>query len=183
VETFTEPKKLTDFRGFQKQRREHLARLKLDTIEVPIVEIIRGFAKLPYCFTLQSCYGHFVHGSQEDAQNTEPLPAMDGTALVEYRIAYIALCIENNALGRALLADLRDIQSIDPEYVQFGSAGWFWERQPNTYALQVEPRRHMDKDRVVVGYEEAVHIESVRGRFFAHLERLLRVRLPRDGIS
>ncbi len=41
--------------------------------------------------------------------------------------------------------DLRQIPAIDPEYIQFGCAEWFWEAQVNSYALQVEPMRHMTK--------------------------------------
>lgn len=31
------------------------------------------------------------------------------------------------------------ITAIEPDYLQFGSADWFWERWLNSYALQVEP--------------------------------------------
>ena len=183
METFTDPKQLTELPRFQEQRRKHLARLKLGTIDAPIREVVRDFARLPYCFTLQSCYGHFLHRSEADPHNTEPIPALDSTALVEYRIAYIALCIENSSSGRALFDDLRDVQSIDPEYVQFGSGEWFWERQPNSYALQVEPRRHMKRDKVIIGYEESLHIEKLRERFFAQLGCLVQGRLPSSRIG
>jgi len=45
--------------------------------------------ELPYCFTLQSCFGHFVFCGQNDQQNLEPLPVNDPIVKVEYRIAYI----------------------------------------------------------------------------------------------
>lgn len=38
---------------------------------------------------------------------------------MEYRIAYIAFCIENNLLGRELLESLKEITVIDPENIQF----------------------------------------------------------------
>ena len=71
-----------------------------DMIDMPIINLINGFNKLPYCFTLQSCYGHFVYNGQKDSHNLEPLPVKDTIAKVEYRIAYIAFCIENSRLGR-----------------------------------------------------------------------------------
>ena len=92
---------------------------------------------------------------------------------VEYKIAYIALCIENSKQGKFIFQYLRNIPSIDPEYIQFGCAEWFWERQVNSYTLQVEPKRHMTKDRLSVDYWEALHIEKVRNKFFTELSKLV----------
>jgi hypothetical protein len=96
---------------------------------------------------------------------------------VEYRIAYIALCIEESSSGKALFDDFRGIPETEPDYIQFGCAEWFWKRQVNSYALQVEPRRYMTKDKVRVGYKEALDIERVRNRFFDQLNKLLQARL------
>jgi hypothetical protein len=68
---------------------------------------------------------------------------------------------------------LRDIPSIEPEYIQFGCSEWFWERQVNSYALQVEPKDYMTKDRLTLDYWEALHIEKVRKKFFAQLRKLV----------
>ena len=76
-------------------------------IDEPIIELINAFNKLPFCFTLQSCYGHFVYSGQNDPQNLEPLPLTDTIGVVEYRIAYIAFCIENSDQGRKFLEALR----------------------------------------------------------------------------
>ena len=89
-------------------------------------------------------------------------------------IAYIALCIENSPKGKGLLEDLRDIAATDPEFIQFGSAEWFWDRQVNSYALQVEPERYMDKDQVTIDYWEALRVQDVRDSFFSELRNLLR---------
>jgi hypothetical protein len=180
LETFTEPKRFVDNPHYHEQRQRYLARLDIRTIDAPIVEIVSGFVKLPYCFTLQSCYGHFLHSSQQDPNNIEPLPVSDCITAVEYRIAYIALCIENSHLGRDLYQAMGQIPAIDPEYIQFGCAEWFWERQVNSYALQVEPKRHMTKDRVRVDYQEALHIEKTRTQFFAQLTKLLQKQLERS---
>lgn len=177
METFTQPRDILDNPRFKEQRQEYLSRLDLGTIDAPIVELVRAFAKLPYCFTLQSCYGHFIYRGQRDPNNVDPLPEKGGNGKVKYRIAYIAVCVEDSDRGRRLLDDLSDFPAIDPEYVQFGCAGWFRERQVNTYVLQVEPERHATKDTATVSYGEALHIEKVRNEFFERLARLVRERL------
>ena len=171
METFTNLKNFVDNPYFHDQRKKYLSKLDIESIDAPIVELISGFAKLDCCFTLQSCYGHFLHNSQKNPYNIEPLPASKSIPNVEYKMAYIALCIENSKQGKFIFQHLRDIPSIDPEYVQFGCAEWFWERQVNSYALQVEPKRHMTKDRLSVDYWEALHIEKVRNKFFTQLKK------------
>jgi len=173
LETFTERKELVKNPHYQKQRRESLAGLSDDMIDEPIVDIINGFNKLPYCFTMQSCYGHFVYDDQKDPYNLEPLPATDSVDRVEYRIAYLCLCIQNSALGRRLLESLSEISAIDPQNIQLCCAAWFWERQVNSYALQVEPDRFKHKDTAMLDYGEALHIEKTRNEFFVQLRKLL----------
>lgn len=124
-------------------------------IDTPIVELINGFNKLSYCFTLQSCYGHFVYNGQKDTHNLDPLPAKEIITPVEYRIAYIAFCIENSVSGRGLIEALKEVVAIDPENIQFCCAEWFWEKQINSYALQVEPDRFKDKDTAIIDFKEA----------------------------
>ncbi len=173
METFTDLKDFVDNPYFHDQRKKWLSKLDIGSIDTPIVELISGFVKLDYCFTFQSCYGHFLHNSQNDPYNIEPLPISNGISNVEYKIAYIALCIENSKQGRTLFFELKEIPSIDPEYIQFGCAEWFWERQVNSYALQVEPKKHMTKDRLSVDYWEALHIEKVRNNFFTQLKKFV----------
>ena len=173
METFTEVKELVENPRFQAQKQKVLCDLTDDMIDMPIIDLINGFNKLPYCFTLQSCYGHFVYNGQKDTHNLEPLPLKGAIAKVEYRIAYIAFCIENSLLGRELFESLKEITAIDPENVQFCCAEWFWKRQVNSYALQVEPDRFKRKDKAIVDYKEAFHIEKVRNEFFIRLYELL----------
>lgn len=45
---------------YPQERRVALEALDLHSIDAPILDIIRMFAALPYCFTLQSCCGHFI---------------------------------------------------------------------------------------------------------------------------
>jgi hypothetical protein len=99
---------------------------------------------------------------------------------IDYRIAYLALCLANNQSGQALFDALAEIPSLDPDYIQFGRADWFWERHLNSYALQVEPVRLMYKDHGNVDFEEALHLEKVRGLFFAEIRSLLLELLDHD---
>ncbi|MBM3155822.1 MAG: hypothetical protein FJ004_00875 [Chloroflexi bacterium] len=181
METFTELKEFTDDPHYLEKRQEYLGKLNLNTIDAPIADLISGFAQLPYCFTLQSCYGHFLHGDQKNPANLEPLPISSSILTVEYRIAYIALCIQNNVSGRSLFEDLAKIPAIDPAYVQFGCADWFWKTDPNTYVLQVEPQKYMYKDKALIEYHEALHIEKTKREFFNALEKLINKRLSKSG--
>jgi hypothetical protein len=173
LETFTELKELVDNPHYQVQRHEILCDFTDDMIDMPIIDLINEFNKLAYCFTLQSCYGHFVHNGQKDSHNLEPLPVNDNIIKLEYRIAYIAFCIENSPLGRGLFEASKEIPAIDPENVQFCCAEWFWKKQVNSYVLQVEPDRFKRNDSAIVDFKEALHIEKIRNEFFIRLYELL----------
>jgi hypothetical protein len=176
LETFTEPKELAENPNYEEQKKKSLAGLTDVMIDLPIIEIINGFNKLPFCFTMQSCYGHFLHNGQKDPHNLDPLPVTDTIARVEYRIAYIAFCIDNCDPGRGLIESLKEITVIDPENIQFCSAEWFWERQVNSYALQVEPDRFKHKDKAILDYREALHVEKIRNECFVQLKKTLQKR-------
>ena len=173
METFTEPKELTENPHYQAQKQKTLCDLTDDMIDLPIVNLVNGFNILPYCFTLHCCYGHFVYNDLKDTHNLEPLQMKGEIAAVKYRIAYIAFCIENSLLGRELFESLREITAIDPENVQFCCAEWFWKRQINSYALQVEPDRFKYKDTAMIDFKEALYIEKLRNEFFIRLYELL----------
>lgn len=173
METFIPPKSLVDNPLFGDQRRHAMRRMEAATIDAPIVELIGGFSKLPYCFTLQSCYGHFVHGSQLDRDNVECLPESTSKDPVDYRIAYVALCVDKCDDGVLLVEALSRITDVDPDYVQFGCAMWFWRQQVNSYALQVEPERYKTRDSITVDYQEALRLQRVRDEFFAELAGLV----------
>lgn len=179
METFTQAADFNDNPDFHEQRAKSLEKFDPQKIDRPIIEIIKGFNRLACCFTLQCCYGHFLYSDQKNPYNLEPLPISDHISKVEYRIAYVALCIENSETGKALLQSLERIPATDPEYIRFGSALWFWEWQVNSYVLQVEPRRHMTKDKIIVDYQEALHIEKIRNRFFSELEKRVQAQQSR----
>ncbi len=173
MKTYIEKKPLADNPKFSRKREDALNGLDFNAIDAPIVDLIRGMAKLPYCYTLQCCFGHFVYDKQRDIYNLEPLKQIDGPLDVEYRIAYIALCVDNNKDGIELLADLEDVVNIDKDYIQFGCAGWFWKRPVNSYVLQVQPERLKSKDKMIVDIQEAYHIEKVKTRFFGRLRKIV----------
>ena len=169
METFIEPRAFVENPDFKAQRKRSLVDLGHTVIDAPIRRTIEDFNSLPYCFTLQCCWGHFVHPGQRDPHNLDPLPVGNSVARVEYRIAYVAFCIENNATGRAFFHALKEIPKIDPRNIQLCSAEWFWQRQVNSFALQVEPERFKGQDTAMLGYREALTIENVRNRFFDQL--------------
>ena len=176
METFTQLKKLAENPHFQTQKENCLRDLTDEMIDGPIVDLINRLNTLPFCFTLQSCYGHFVYNGKE-SHHLDPLPTTHTVKTVEYRIAYIAFCIEKSASGRNLLAALNRMPAIDPGNIEFGCAEWFWERQINSYALQVEPHRFKHQDTAVVDLKEALHIEKIRNEFYIRLYELLERRL------
>ncbi len=173
METFSPPKPFTENPHFRKQRLAALGNLPIAQIDPPIAAIVTAFSELSYCFTLQCCCGHFLYEGMQDPQNLAPLPESEISGNIEYRIAYIALCIEENKKGEGLFEELRGITAVDPEYIQFGSAGWFWERQVNSYTLQVEPAKFQMLDSAEIGYKEARHVEKTRNLFINTLENLI----------
>jgi len=180
VETFTEPKELAENPHYHEQKKKTLAGLANVMIDVPMIEIINAFNKLSYCFTLQCCYGHFLYEGHKYPHNLESLPVSNTIARVEYRIAYIAFCIENSDSGKRLFKALKKITVIDPENIQFCCAEWFWKRQVNSYALQVEPDRFKREDKATLDYREALHIEKIRNEFFFQVQELLQKQQGRD---
>ena len=181
METFTGLRDFVENPHYLEQRQKSLRSLDMSTIDAPIIEIIEGFTKLSYCFTLQSCFGHFVYKNQKDEKNTEPLPVLENIPDVEYRIAYVALCLEDSDAGKQLFNELSRVPVIGPDTIQFGCAEWFWKDHVNSYALQVEPERHKTKDRCSVSYQEALHIEKARNEFFAEIKRIITRRMKKKN--
>ena len=173
METFAAPKKMVENSYFPQQRKRCLANLSDDMLDPPIIDIVHYFNQLPFCFTLQSCCGHFLYNGQKNPQNLNRLPAIKTIAGVEYRIAYIAFCIENSVSGKKLLKRLEKITLANPQNIQLCSAEWFWQKQVNSYALQVQPDRFKKKDSAYLDYQEALAIEKIRDVFFTRLEELL----------
>jgi hypothetical protein len=169
METFAAAKPLVDNPQFASQRRGCLEGLDDGRIDAPIRPLIQRLNRLPHCFTLQCCWGHFTYAGRDDPRNLQPLPTAPIATGITYRIAYLALCIDASAGGRTLLETLARVPRLDPANIQFGSPEWFWRQQVNSYALQVEPERYKDQDQAVLDHAEALRIEALRNRFFERL--------------
>lgn len=178
METFSEARDFAEHPSYRRDRRNVLSGLSRGEIDAPFRDIVTAFEKLPQCFTLQCCYGHFVWAGQPDKHNLHELP-LQMKGLVRYRIAYLALCIEWSDRGAHLRQGLAEVCDIDRQYVQFGSPDWFWQQYPNSYALQVEPERFATKDEAWLEHAEALHVQTVRNRVFQQV----RVVLADHGIN
>lgn len=174
METYTKLKAFIANPHYQAQREASLAELDLALVDAPLRGIVDGLNHLAYCFTLQACCGHFLYPGQLYEKNTEPLPLAGDVASVDYRIAYLALCIQEGEGGSALLADLAGLRSIAPSCVQVGCAEWFWARQVNSFVLQIGPEAHRGRDRIRIGYGEARGLEQVRNAVLAGLGELVK---------
>lgn len=172
METYTTPKAFVDDPHFGSKRKEALDDLDPAAIDAPILDLIEDLSRVPYCFTLQCCWGHFVHDGQPDDHGLGPLAHYSPEAVVTYRIAYIALCLQPTEDGRRLFDDLRRVARIDPRNIQFGGAEWFWERRVNSYVLQAEPERFRFQDTALLDVREALEIQSARDRMFEALREI-----------
>lgn len=176
MRTFIEPREFVENTRYAKDRQDSLRALDLGSIDKPIVDLVSGFVSLPHCFTLQCCYGHFICAPGQDPNNLEPIPR-DHVGIVRYKIAYFAFSIENSRRGRAFRHSLEQVPEVAPDYVQFGSAVWFWDRCVNSYALQVEPIAHQHKDEALLESAEALRTQEARDLFFRKLKALLAAEL------
>ncbi|MBN2415499.1 hypothetical protein JXO52_06640 [bacterium] len=173
METFIPRKNLVISPEFSRQRQNMLRELEKADIDPPISSLIARLNALPCCFTIQCCHGHFVSPAGDLIQSLATAADYQQSGEVEYRIAYIACCIENSAGGKILLAALEQVSDLEPQYVQFGSAGWFWDQYPNSYVLQVEPERFACQDTALLSYREACLVEEVRDGVFNRLRDIL----------
>jgi hypothetical protein len=69
-------------------------------------------------------------------------------------------------LERQRRRDLEALTSLNPDYIQFGSADWFWEQMINTYCIQLEPDWMKTQDSGMISQKEALLIEKLRPIFF-----------------
>ncbi len=180
METFSTAREFVENRGYARARQKSIAELDLASIDGPLVDIVEKFTALPHCFTIQCCYGHFLCAPEQDSHDLEPIP-LGFSDSVTYRIAYIVVCLENSERGHVLRQALARLPALDPDYVQFGSADWFWEQSANSYVLQVEPKVHRFEDVATLGSAEALHTQGVRDLFFAELRVLLTAELSERG--
>ena len=81
--------------------------------------------------------------------------------------------MKRRCLVLTILLCLAAIPALDPANIQFGCADWLWERQANSYALQVEPDRFKQEDKAVLPYDEALAVEKARDKVFHGLKMAL----------
>lgn len=178
METFTKARPLVPSPGYDTDRREALVGLNTEigkgSTDEPTLDILMQFSNIPFCYTLQSCYGHFMLEPSTADRNTKRVVDVAGkSSKLHYRIAYVAFCVQNSDQGLALLEDLKAIADVDPDYIQFGSADWFWKACVNSYVLQVSPLRNAFEDSFEVSTEMAMRIERTRDMFFDRLREVL----------
>nr|WP_321257385.1 hypothetical protein [uncultured Pseudodesulfovibrio sp.] len=167
METFIPSVPLQNTSNFTQAKAQALKNLDTIPIDMPIKDIVISINKLPYCYTIQCCWGHFVNSKQPDKNNLEVVKKNDIDEKFEYRIAYLALSLENTSAGTFFLDDMKKIPSIvNSNYVQFGCAQWFLQRHINSYVLQVQPSDRAHIDSMTVPQKEALLIQSTRNVFW-----------------
>lgn len=158
----------------------------MSIIDPQIMDIIEGIMAVPHCFTLQSCYGHIIEQGTDGSRvkRIDPEPALPDNGL--YQIAYLALVLENSESGRSLYQSLIDISLLDNNFIQFGSAEWFWKNEGfcNSYVIQVAPSGCRHLDRFNMSGEEAQKWLNSRALFFNELKKLfelVRMQISHDA--
>jgi hypothetical protein len=84
METFSKPRDFIHHARFARDRSNILSELRLGNIDLPIRDIVAALMKLSYCFTLQSCYGHFIWDGQPDLHNMAVLPLQDCWSMLKH---------------------------------------------------------------------------------------------------
>ena len=178
METFTRAKPFILHPGYFSDRAKALRELDKEilngSIDPPLLNLIRECNPITHFFTVQCCYSHFLSDMESDLENLiPPSQYLEQIETVRYRLAYLAICIQDTIPGREMYSDLEEMSADNPDYIQFGSAEWFWDRMVNTYCIQLEPVRFKSKDSEMIGIEEAMHIEKIRNDFFNHLAEII----------
>jgi len=172
METYTKARPFVDNPDFDVQRMAALVGLGQADLDEPLRPLVAQLNQLPYLFTLQCCYGHFVQPGEPDRHTLEPPPAR-GRVELEYRIAYLALCLRDDDQGRAFLEAFRGLRDVERMLVQVGSADWFWQRQVNSYVIQVSPRKHKRQDTMTLDGKQARKIAQVRVKLWRELAEMV----------
>jgi len=171
VETFTNAGKMINDSDYPRKRAEQISKIRHLKLDPQLYKLICEFNTIPYAFTLQCCWGHFLPQGQKNPVKMNELPESMEIETFVYRIAYIAFCIQHCREGRRLLKDLEQMVRLNPRFIQFGSAAWFWRRQMNSFVLQVMPDRFKLCDWIELDYEEALKTQKWRNALFSQLSK------------
>ena len=179
MQTFCSERPLQHDPGFEAAKARALESMDMAEIDEPIKDVIASLNKHPSCYTLQSCFGHFVSTEHPDDHNLSVVEESGSSDSPLYRISYLALCIRDNSDGRRFLSLLKRIPwEIDRDRIQFGCAEWFWNRCINSYVLQVQPKDRADVDSLTISVREVRLIQSARNHFWDTLRTTLDTELP-----
>lgn len=160
---------------FAQKRAGALKHLRMSHIDPPIRDIVKSFKGIRACFTLQCCHGHIIHQKPGSGKSAFKDPASRPPVSGLYQLAYVALVLENSLPGRELYRGLADISGPDEDFIQFGSADWFWETKEfcNSYVIQVCPRRFRHLDRFKMDAGEARRWLAARAFLFKALRKMV----------
>ncbi|MCK5126539.1 MAG: hypothetical protein KAR42_09805 [candidate division Zixibacteria bacterium] len=180
METFNTIHDFVDDSSFERNRDKSISTLPKISIDPPLQNLINLCSLLPCCYTMQCCWGHFVYPGQSDPDSLAPLPESLEVNDVEYRLAYIAFCLQNSKSGRRFRDSMAEIVNLNSEYIQLCSADWFWEQRVNTYQLQVEPERFKHLDKAIIPFTEAKLIEKLKAKVYDQLTKTIEIAI-RNG--
>lgn len=185
MDTYCPAKPLTVDPGYGARRRKAQAALDPKTLDPPMAPLVAAFNRLPYCYTLQCCHGHVVVPGQGLPEHWQRLPVDDPPAKAFYQLAYVALVVRNDPAGRNLPRGMALVAARALDFMQMGSAEWFWggQGEVNSYVLQVSPRRCQDRDQFEMTRSEALEWLAAREKFMAGLEELAQGELERLGAN
>ena len=96
MQTYTKARPIEDDPDFEARRDAARAALDLPDVDEPMVPLVEELNRLPHCFTLQCCFGHFVADGETDPRTLAPPPPM-GKKSMEYNLAYVAFCAVRSA--------------------------------------------------------------------------------------
>lgn len=162
---------------FADQRRAALKSFARADIDPPIREVMQAVNRLPWCFSLQCCWGHFVTAQNPDQHNLARLTPDTPDQTCHYRISYLALCLDTGPDARDMLEEMRAVpDALGPDLAQFGCAEWFWKQWVNSYVLQVQPRAMAHLDSMDLGLEQALQVQEARDRFWPMIGNLAALR-------
>ncbi len=175
METFCAAKDLRENPGFAQKKQRSLRELDPGILDPEMKDLVVACNQIPHCYTLQSCSGHIVIPRDAPPEDWQRLPVTEPPGKAMYQLAYLALVVRDDADGRGLLDGLAAIATTNPDFIQMGSADWFWKEQGqvNSYVLQVSPQRFQHQDHFEMQCEEAFLWLAARGEFMAGLGDLL----------
>lgn len=171
MRTFDTAPPLESDLAFSINRSQSLHLLDLSVIDIPIVDTVYKYSKLECCYPVQSCWGHFDHAYSFWGRGAA-VNCLNRGQTMRYRIAYLALCLDDSEHGAFLLELLRQVPQCVGGSVQFGSAKWFRELHNNIYVVQTAPPHCIYLDSCYIDKKEAQYIHKSRCDMWYYLDMI-----------